>query len=76
MKAQWQVGMSSSMRERRSRHDRTCLWQSTVVMVAPPTVVYDMVVPVEDWKAYQVVLEVVWVYIDNNIVGIKNKWVI
>ena len=61
IKAQWQVGMRSSMRERRSRHDRTCLWQFTVLMAAAlPTVVYDMVVLVEDGKAYQVLLEVVW----------------
>lgn len=30
-KVQLQVGISSSMRERRSLHDRTCFWQSTVV---------------------------------------------
>lgn len=30
-KVQLQLGMRNSMRERRSRHDRTCFWQSTVV---------------------------------------------
>lgn len=34
LKVELQVGIRRWMRERRSRHDRTCLWQSTVVMVA------------------------------------------
>ena len=34
------------MRERRSLHERTCFWQSTVVtMLVEPTVGYDMVLP-------------------------------